>query len=265
MNYSSDDFTPKSRILLGHEDPDPVLIANPDGQSPILLLGDHAGRAIPKALDSLNLSPFHLDLHIALDIGIEGLGLALSDLLDATFIHQAYSRLVIDSNRDPGSSTSITSVSDEIPIPGNHAISDTERRQRHDEIFRPYHASIAAELDRRAAQHRRTIVASLHSFTPSMGGISRPWTFGVLHGYDCAFSDDVLAELQRRSPQSVGDNEPYALNAQDYTVPLHAQKRGLDYVELEVRQDTIRKARDQSDVAATLAEVFQYALTRRAA
>ena len=154
---------------------------------------------------------------------------------------------------------------DEIPIPGNHAISDTERRQRHDEIFRPYHASIAAELDRRAAQHRRTIVASLHSFTPSMGGISRPWTFGVLHGYDCAFSDDVLAELQRRSPQSVGDNEPYALNAQDYTVPLHAQKRGLDSVEVEVRQDTIRKARDQSDVAATLAEVFQYALTRRAA
>ena len=262
MEYSSDDFAPKSSILLGQEDPEPVLIANPEGSSSILLLGDHAGRAIPQALGNLNLDPSHLDLHIALDIGVEAIGLALADLLDATFIRQTYSRLVIDCNRPPDWPTSIASVSDEILIPGNQALSDAERSQRHDEIFAPYHACIAAELDRRQREGRRTIVASLHSFTPSMGGNARAWTYGVLHGHDSAFSLEVLAELSRRFPQCVGDNEPYALNAQDYTVPRHAQARGLDYLELEVRQDTISQARDQSAVAATLADVFQCALTR---
>ncbi len=77
--------------------------------SPFLLVADHAGKVIPRALGRLGLAEAELQRHIAWDIGIAGLGRLLADALDATLIRQNYSRLVIDCNRpldaaviDPG-------------------------------------------------------------------------------------------------------------------------------------------------------------------
>ncbi len=47
-----------------------------------------------------------MDRHIAWDIGVAGLGERLAEALDAVFIRQAYSRLVIDCNRRPGAADS---------------------------------------------------------------------------------------------------------------------------------------------------------------
>ena len=232
------------------------MITNPAGPSPFLLLGDHAGRRIPQTLCDLGLKAGDLDLHIALDIGVEGLGLALAQRLDATFIRQAYSRLVIDCNRTPGSAGSILAVSDGVPIPGNQTVSPGGGRARETEIFQPYHDAIAAELDRRAAAGRKTTIIFLHSFTPVMRGVLRPWRFGVLHGSDSAFAFGVLAGLRARWADGVGDNEPYVLDDTDYGANHHARNRALGYVELEVRQDTIATAGDQRAVAALLAGIF---------
>src|SRR5687768_2319492 len=87
--------------LLADDDPPPVLMVNPRGASPFLLIGDHAGKAIPSDLGSLGLSEADLARHIACDIGIAALGAALAGALDAAFIAQAYSRLVVDCNRGP--------------------------------------------------------------------------------------------------------------------------------------------------------------------
>jgi len=46
----------------------------------------------------------------------------------------------------------------------------------------------------------------------------------------------------------------------DFTIPHHAIGRGLDYVELEVRQDLIADAHGQKAVAARLAPVLSAAL-----
>jgi predicted N-formylglutamate amidohydrolase len=97
----ADSLTP-SNGLLRRDDPSPVIVTNPGGSSPILLLGDHAGRAIPESLGGLGVAPEALDLHIAWDIGVAGLGERLAADLDACFIRQAYSRLVVDCNRRPG-------------------------------------------------------------------------------------------------------------------------------------------------------------------
>ena len=40
----------------------------------------------------------------------------------------------------------------------------------------------------------------------------------------------------------VGDNLPYAMDGTDYSAPTHAFARGLDYLELEMRQDTVADA-----------------------
>ncbi len=54
----------------------------------------------------------------------------------------------------------------------------------------------------------------------------------------------------------VGDNQPYALDGTDFTVGHHGLARGLDYVELEVRQDLIAEPAGQAAVARRLARVL---------
>ena len=200
-----------------------------------------------------------LERHIAWDIGVAGLGARLAEALDAPFIAQRYSRLVIDCNRDPARPDAIPEISDGSAIPGNRSLSAAERQARVAEVFEPYHRVIAEALDARAG--RPTVLVALHSFTPVMGGFSRPWRFGVLHLGASPFSNAVLARL-RVEPNAgeVGDNEPYEMDGTDFTVPHHAIARGLDYAELEVRQDLVADAEGQAQVAELLARVLPEAL-----
>lgn len=98
--------------LLDKCEPPAVVSQRESGVSPFVFLCDHSGRRIPARLNDLNMSQDDLKRHIAWDIGIEGVGRALSSYFDACLIMQPYSRLVIDCNRRPGSETSILAVSD---------------------------------------------------------------------------------------------------------------------------------------------------------
>jgi predicted N-formylglutamate amidohydrolase len=247
-------------LILSANDPPPVAVSNQGGQSPFLLIGDHAGRAVPEGLAALGLAPEAFDLHIAWDIGVAGLGRRLADGLDACFISQAYSRLVIDCNRRLKDPSSIAVTSDRIEIPGNRALPLEAALARRREIYDPYHAAIATELDRRAADARPTALVSLHSFTPVFQGIERTWRFGVLHRNDSRLSARVLALLKTEVGAAVGDNQPYALDEKDNTVPLHADPRGLDYLELEIRQDLIATDEGQAEVAAIINRILMDAL-----
>jgi predicted N-formylglutamate amidohydrolase len=242
--------------LLGSADPHPVLIRNAAGRSPFLLLSDHSGRLVPRRLGDLGVPPAEMERHIAWDIGIDEVGRMLAESLDAVMIGQRYSRLVIDCNRRPGHMTSIPPVSDGTVVPGNAGLGAADAAARVHEIFEPYHAAIASELDRRASVP--TAVIALHSFTPMLRleGAARPWPVGVLHDRDPAFALTIM-ELLRAREFLVGDNEPYALSdASDYTVVVHAEGRGLPYVELEIRQDLIADEAGQRAWAAVLAEVL---------
>ncbi|WP_310541322.1 N-formylglutamate amidohydrolase [Phenylobacterium sp.] len=240
------------------DDPSPVHVTNAGGVCPLVLIGDHAGRAIPKGLGGLGLTAADMDTHIAWDIGIGGLGDRLAERLDACFIRQTYSRLVIDCNRRPGAPAAMPEISDGVTIPGNLGLDAQTMTARRTEIYQPYQDAIAAELNRRA--DRPTILVSLHSFTPVMQGHVRPWRMGVLHRDDSAFSSRVLAILQRELGDAAGDNAPYRMDETDNTVPLHADPRGLDYLELEVRQDLIAEPSDQAAMAEVLDRILTEAL-----
>lgn len=160
-------------LLAANEAP-PFARHQAQGRSPFLLIGDHAGRAIPGGLADLGLGGDDLLRHIAWDIGVHGLGSMLAERLDAVFIRQNYSRLVIDCNRDPSSAEAIPLVSDETPIPGNCGLSEGDRQARVAQIHVPYQAAIAAEIAARAAAGMPTVLVSLHSFTPVMAGVPRP-------------------------------------------------------------------------------------------
>lgn len=191
-------------------------------------------------LGTLGLEAPDLARHIAWDIGAAALAEALSGRLDATLILQRYSRLVVDCNRSPRSPAAIWEESDGSVVPGNQCLTREAVARRIDAILSPYQAAIDAMLSDRLAAGRPTILVSLHSFTPSMGGIARPWEIGILHGGgDGRFARALLAELQAVPGIEVGDNLPYRMDETDYTIPLHAHRRELPYAEIEVRQDLL--------------------------
>lgn len=226
--------------ILAPDEPNPVSIDNADASSPFLLTGDHAGVAIPRALGGLGIDPVELGRHIAIDIGIEQLGTLLSRRMDATFIRQRYSRLVIDCNRDPARADAMPSISDGTPIPANAALGPAARAARVAAIHAPYHAAIAALIEQRRAAGRETILIALHSFTPIMGDSPRPWQIGILHdGGDTRFAHALLATLRADATLVVGDNEPYRMDLIDYSVPHHAYPGGVGYAEIEIRQDLL--------------------------
>lgn len=256
MDYLEADSLKRDNRLLGRDDPPPVVIINSDGASPLLLIGDHAGRLIPKSLNGLGVEPAAMNLHIAWDIGIAGTGEKLARSLDACFIRQTYSRLVVDCNRAPGTADAMPKASDGVAIPGNASLTDGDIAARQAEIYQPYQDAIAAELDRRRQMGQRCTLVALHSFTPVMDGFERPWRLGVLHRGDSALSDRMVVLLQRELGEAAGDNQPYSMDGTDNTIPLHVDTRGIDYLELEIRQDLIADDDGQAWAAALIARLL---------
>jgi predicted N-formylglutamate amidohydrolase len=82
-----------------------------------------------------------------------------------------------------------------------------------------------------------------------MAGFERPWHAGVLHMGDSPASAALLEKLGREEGLFVGDNEPYAMDGTDYTAPVHRRGRGIDAVELEVRQDLLQDAASARRIA----------------
>jgi predicted N-formylglutamate amidohydrolase len=243
--------------LLGPDEPDPMTVENEAGSSVFFLTCDHAGRAIPRRLGSLGISEEELGRHIAWDIGISAVGRQLSRLLDAALILQAYSRLVIDCNRDPNVPSSIPEISENTEIPGNRDLGEAGRAARIDAIFRPYHDRVAAALDRRAAEGRATVLVALHSFTPVFKGVARPWHAAVLYNRDARLAHPLFELMSAEKGLVIGDNEPYRVtDLTDYTVPVHGERRGLPHVEIEIRQDMISDPAGQSAWAERLARLL---------
>ena len=84
------------------------------------------------------------------------------------------------------------------------------------------------------------VLISVHSFTPVYRGVARRWHIGVHYRLDSRLARLALEGLRRDRELVVGENEPYEVTLdEDYTVPVHAERRGLPYVLFEIRQDLI--------------------------
>lgn len=252
----------RQTTLLSDDDPLPVTVINPEGATPAVLICDHASNAVPAALAGLGLDDAARSRHIAWDIGAAGVGRMLARALDAPLVLPAYSRLVIDLNRDPDDPTAICVISDRTIVPGNRALTGADRAARVTEIFRPYHDAVTARLDAHVARGRLPALISLHSFTPVIAGWGherqeRPWHIGVLFDRDERLARPLLAALGGRGDLVVGENEPYsARNGHGFSLAHHGEARGLPHVELEMRQDLIANDADAARMAEILAEAL---------
>jgi predicted N-formylglutamate amidohydrolase len=237
--------------LLAADEPDPAIVLNEGGRSDFFLLADHAGRQVPRALGDLGVNETERARHIAWDIGIAGVTERLAAALDAPAVMQRYSRLVIDCNRQPGLPSSMPVVGEATRIPGNEGLTDADRSARRVAIFDPYHARITSMLDSRQSAGRRTVLISMHSFTPVFHGVARPMHVAVLYNRDTRLAHPLLEMLRAEGDIVVGDNDPYHVtDASDYAIPVHGERRGLVHAEIEIRQDLIAEPGGQAMWAA---------------
>jgi predicted N-formylglutamate amidohydrolase len=226
--------------LLSPGDPPAFRTLNEAGRFPLLLLCDHAGKAVPAALGDLGISANELGRHIGWDIGALDVATELSALLDAPLVASTYSRLVIDCNRWPGGEGSIPEVSDGTRVPANAGLSAGDIDARAHACFWPYHNEVERLIADMTARGTGPALLVVHSFTPVMNGARRPWHLGVLWRTDARLPAPLLTELRRLDGVVTGDNEPYSARASyEYTLAAHADAHELPHCSLEIRQDLI--------------------------
>lgn len=244
--------------LLTAEEPPPFERCAAGGGAGVLLTCDHASRRVPRALNGLSLAEAELAQHIGWDIGAAAVTRRLATLLHAPALLAGYSRLVIDCNRDPGDPTSIAAVSDGIAVPGNRDLTPAARAARRQAIFDPYHAAITQAIEARLAEGASLALVSIHSFTPVMAGLARPWHVGVLWDEDPRLPVPLLKALRAEPGLVIGDNEPYSAHAPaGYTVRHHAVARGLPHVAIELRQDLVADPAGAAQWAERLARLLR--------
>jgi predicted N-formylglutamate amidohydrolase len=238
-------------------------ILRPEDKSQFVILCDHASRHIPAELEDLGLPPAELVRHIAWDIGAAGVAEALSEILDAPAVLSPVSRLVIDCNRHLDAADLIPKRSDGTVIPGNRGLSGQARVRRIERWFIPYHAAIESILDERATRGVMSIALSIHSMTDNLAGSRRPWQIAFSSHEDRSLVQPMIDILRRSSDIEVGDNQPYSMDpAIDYSIPFHALRRNLPYLQVEFRQDEVQDAEAQvrwaKRFASALAETLAF-------
>ena len=236
--------------LLQDDEESPFIAVNEEGRSPYVLICEHASRLIPAKLGTLGLSEQELHSHIAWDIGAEKVARLLSRLIDAPLLLQRYSRLAYDCNRPPEAPAAIPELSELTAIPGNRKLSAADKLARAREIYRPFHDGVSLALDRRAAAGLRSLLVSIHSFTPVYKGKSRSVELGILHDRDTTLSSRLIKSFPNVDARL---NEPYGpKDGVLHTLNMHGFARGLQHAMIEIRNDLVSAERGQDEWAQRL-------------
>lgn len=249
---------PDGTGLLSASDPHPVDLRHAHSAAPVFLLCEHAGQAVPKALDGLGLPEGEIDRHIGWDIGAEKLACAIADRLKCPLILQRYSRLVIDCNRPPLLDGSIPERSDGITVPGNTRLEQADHDLRRRAIFDPMNDAITSAFE----THPRQAVFSIHSYTRHLQGQDRRWDAGFLTRQDQQSAHRLMAAIASAAPElNLALNQPYQIeDASDWFIPRFAEARGMRHALIEVRNDHLRDNAGIARWADLLAHAIQTVL-----
>lgn len=218
---------PAYEIVAGHAD------------AGILFTCDHAQAAIPPEYIDLGLTPELLSRHIAYDIGAETVTRMLAAEFGAPAVMSRFSRLLIDPNRGLDDPTLVMRIADGAIVPGNARIDEDEIGNRMSRFYAPYDEAIATTIAAMMAAEPNPVVIAMHSFTPAMKGIVRPWDITVIWDFDPRLNLALLEALRGELDLVVGENEPYQGGYSGDTIDRHCLKLGLAHALVEIRQDLI--------------------------
>jgi predicted N-formylglutamate amidohydrolase len=239
----------------------PAVIENETGESPVVLVCEHASNAHPAPWGDLGLDPSVWTAHVAWDPGALGVARALSRRMNAALVHAPVSRLIYDCNRAPDMPGAMPARSEVYDIPGNATLSAEDRAGRTSSVYVPFHNGLHALLMRRMARGLRPVIITIHSFTPVYFGKPRAVEFGVIHDADTRLALAIHASALRHLGLNSALNEPYsAADDVTHTLRLHATPYGLPSAMLEIRNDLIATAEAEDAMAERLAPVLNMGL-----
>jgi predicted N-formylglutamate amidohydrolase len=217
---------------------------------------DHASAAIPPEFADLGLPASQLARHIAYDIGAEAVTRTLAEVFDAPAILSRFSRLLIDPNRGRDDPTLVMRIADGAIVPGNARIDDAGIEDRIARFYDPYDDAIARTLKTFAAVQNPIIIA-MHSFTPRMKEIDRPWHVTVIWDFDPRLNTALLRALEAEPDMIVGENEPYQGGYTGDAIDRHCLAHGYAHALVEIRQDLITSPADARAWGLRLARVLR--------
>lgn len=177
------------------------------GQAPLIVSLPHTGTTIPPDIEARLVSPWRARKDA--DWWIDRLYAFAADL-DATVIHTAISRTVIDVNRDPsgvslypGQATTelcpTTTFDGEPLYREDMALRPDEVAARRAGWFDPFHAALAGEIARLRGQHARIALYDCHSIRSRIPrlfeGDLPQFNIGTNGGASCA--GELAADVAR--------------------------------------------------------------------
>lgn len=232
----------------------PVHVVAGAKTSGLVLTCEHASAALPPEYGMLGVPRHELMDHVGWDIGAALVARRLAREFDATLVESAYSRLLIDCNRDLGDADLIVADSHGIHVPGNRGVGEVERQRRIERFYEPYHDAIDATL---AGQRGTALLLSVHSFTPMLRGRKRGFDIGVLYD-DHHERADLLFESLAEQRFSVRRNEPYSgLEGLIFSARSHGQRHRMPYLEIEINNGLLRHEEEAAEVAVRVAAALR--------
>lgn len=247
--------------LLAPEDGSPFDLINAEGQSPIVLVCEHASNRIPVRLGDLGLTGDQKTSHVAWDPGARELAMALSTSLDAPLIAARFSRLVYDCNRPPDVESAMPATTEAGAIPGNQAISIAAHGVRTSEIYEPFQSEVSRVLESKRREGFSPILITVHSFTPVFQGKKRLVEVGYLHGEDRRLADAMLANTQSDIVSDIRLNQPYGPDdGVLHTIDRHIDTSNTPHVMIEVRNDLLAVDISAQHIHVLLREAIEKSL-----
>ncbi len=226
-----------------------------------LFICDHASNALPEAYGTLGLPQAELQRHIAYDIGAAAVTRGLARRLEAPAVLSRFSRLLIDPNRGADDPTLVMQLSDGAIVPGNARIGAEEIALRLERYWRPYRRAVSEAIEAMIAAGPLPVILSIHSFTPTWRGRTRPWEVGILWDSDPRLAAPLIVALAEAGI-AVGDNEPYDGALVGDTLDEEVTRRGVAGLLIEIRQDLIGETAQASDWADRLAPIIDTVMKR---
>lgn len=230
-------------------------LAGVQPQGGMLIIGDHAGNAIPHDADPQLADKALINTHIAIDIGTADIAHILHHRYGHHAILATVSRLVVDLNRRADEEAVIPEMSDGVELPGN-ILSAEQRAARIKRYYWSYHDAVAEAIKAQKPE----FLLFIHSFTPQLASHAeedkRPWHFGVMVDQDKR-AGDLALEFLRQTGYIIGDQLPYSGVTYNSSLARHGENTGTPYIGLEIRQDLAGNPQKQAELAKIIHEMAQ--------
>lgn len=240
------------------KEPPVATVVNRSGQSKIVLICEHASKHIPSGFGDLGLTEAAKISHAAWDIGAQELAEQMSVTLDAMLVLNTVSRLVYDCNRAPAAPDAMPSQSEQIIVPGNRGLSQKQKLQRIKTVYEPFHASVQSVLESAGPD---AILVTVHSFTGVYNGQQRATEIGLIHHNDDRLAKKMIDLSVQFTHHPFALNQPYSQrDGVTHMLERHGTQNAIPNVMIEVRNDLIKTADGQRDMAIMLAKVLNLSL-----